>query len=101
MPHSFKEYTYSGMQKICLLKRALYGLKQSPLLWYKKLTKFLHSLDLKPCISNLCLFMHPSGAYILVYVDDLLLIAKSVDLINKLASLLGAKYAIKELGDVA
>jgi hypothetical protein len=31
MPHSFEEYE-GKMQKICLLRRALYGLKQSPLL---------------------------------------------------------------------
>jgi hypothetical protein len=44
--------------------------------------------------------MHPSGAYILVYVDDLLLMAASLELIEKLASLLGARYAMKELGDI-
>jgi hypothetical protein len=44
--------------------------------------------------------MHPSGAYILVYVDDLLLMATSLKLIEKLASLLGARYVMKELGDV-
>jgi hypothetical protein len=100
MPHGFEQYD-GKVQMICLLKRALYGLKQSPLLWYEELTKFLHSMDLKPCFSDPCLFMHPSGAYILVYVDDLLLIAKSLELVNKLASLLGARYAMKELGDVS
>jgi hypothetical protein len=31
MPHGFEEYE-GKIQKICLLRRALYGLKQSPLL---------------------------------------------------------------------
>jgi len=100
MPHGFKQY-HGNVQIICLLKRALYGLKQSPLLWYEELIKFLLSMNLKLCISDPCLFIHPSGAYILVYVDDLLLIAKSLKLINKLASLLGARYAMKELGDIS
>jgi hypothetical protein len=100
MPHGFEEYE-GKMQKICLLRRALYGLKQSPLLWYEELTTFLRSIDLKPSINDPCLFIHPSGAFILVYVDDLLLMAKNLELINKLASLLSAKYAMKELGDVA
>jgi hypothetical protein len=100
MPHGFEEYK-GKVQKICLLRRALYGLKQSPLLWYEELTKFLRSMDLKPSVNDPCLFMHPSGAYILVYVDDLLIMGKSLELIDKLASLLGAKYALKELGDVA
>jgi transposase InsO family protein len=100
MPHGFEEYE-GKMQKICLLRRALYGLKQSPLLWYEELTTFLQLMDLKPSINDPCLFTHASGAYILVYVDDLLIMAKSLELINKLASLISAKYAMKELGDVA
>ena len=100
MPHGFEQYE-GKVQKICLLKCALYGLKQSPLLWYEELAKFLRVMDLEPCIRDPCLFMHHSGAYILIYVDDLLLIAKSLELINKLASLLSAKFAMKELGDVA
>jgi hypothetical protein len=100
MLHGFEEYE-GKMQKICLLRRALYGLKQSPLLWYEELTTFLRSIDLKPSINDPCLFIHPSGAFILVYIDDLLLMAKNLELINKLASLLSAKYAIKELADVA
>lgn len=38
MPHGFEQYD-GKVQKICLLKRVLYGLKQSPLLWYEELTK--------------------------------------------------------------
>jgi hypothetical protein len=101
MPHGFEEYTQNGQtQKTCLLKRALYGLKQSPLLWYEELAKFLYTINLKLYLSDPCLFMHPSGAYILVYIDDLLLMATSLKLIEKLTTLLGAKYAMKELGDV-
>lgn len=100
MPHGFEQF-HGKVQMICLLKRALYGLKQSPLLWYEELTRFLRSMDLKPCVSDPCLFMHPSGAYILIYVDDLLLMAKSLELVKSLASLLSAKYALKELGDAA
>jgi hypothetical protein len=58
-------------------------------------------MDLKPSINDPCLFTHALGACNLVYVDDLLLMAKNLELINKLASLLSAKYAMKELGDVA
>jgi hypothetical protein len=40
------------------------------------------------------------NSYIMIYVDDLLIIAKTLDLVNQLAALLGKKYAMKELGNV-
>jgi hypothetical protein len=51
-------------------------------------------------LSDPCISMHPSSAYILVYVDDLLLIATGLKLIEKLAFLLSAKYDMRELGYV-
>jgi hypothetical protein len=76
MPHGFEQYAQNGQtQKICLLKRALYGLEKSLLLWYEELPKFLCSIDL-------------------------LLMATRLELIEKLATLLGARYDMKELGDV-
>jgi hypothetical protein len=33
MPHGFEDYAEDGTQLVCLLLRALYRLKQSPLLW--------------------------------------------------------------------
>jgi hypothetical protein len=46
--HGFEDYVEDGTQLVCFLLRALYGLKQSPLLWYKELTAFLRSIGLKP-----------------------------------------------------
>jgi hypothetical protein len=47
-------------------------------------------MDLKLSINDPYLFIYPSSAFILVYIDDLLLMAKNLELINKLASLLSA-----------
>lgn len=102
MPHGFEEYHKDGTQLVCLLLRALYGLKQSPLLWYEELTTFLRSIGLEPVQSDPCLFIdRATGAYVLIYVDDLLLIAKTVPIINNVAKILGKKFPLKELGDVS
>ena len=47
MPHGFEDYAEDGIQLVCLLLQALYGLKQSPLLWYEELTDFLRSISLE------------------------------------------------------
>jgi hypothetical protein len=55
MQHGFEDYAEDGTQLVCFLLRALYGLKQSPLLWYEELTAFLRSIGLEPpansCVS--------------------------------------------------
>jgi hypothetical protein len=102
MPHGFEDYAEDGTQLVCLLLRALYGLKQSPLLWHEELTAFLRSIGLEPIQSDPCLFMdRTSGSFILIYVDDLLMFAKTVTAVDKLAALLGKKFPLKELGDVS
>jgi hypothetical protein len=102
MLYGFKEYSEDGTQLVCLLLRALYGLKQSPLLWYKELTAFLRSISLKPIQSDPCLFMdRTSGSFILIYVDDLLILTKTVTAVKRLAALLSKKFPLKELRDVA
>lgn len=47
-----------------LLQRALYGLKQSPALWYKKLSNTLIELGLEPLPGVDCIF---TNIYIIVF----------------------------------
>jgi hypothetical protein len=42
-----------------------------------------------------------SGSFILIYVDDLLILAKTVTAVERLAVLLSKKFPLKELRDVA
>lgn len=95
-PHGFEEG-----DNVCLLLRALYGLKQAPLLWHRELTKFLESVHFVPLWSDACLFKHKdSGAIIIIYVDDLVITARTEDEIEVVANLLGNQFKLKALGDV-
>jgi hypothetical protein len=101
MPHGFEDYAEDGTQLVCFLLRALYGLKQSPLLWYEELTAFLRSVSLEPIQSDPCLFIDRiSSSFIVIYVGDLLIFAKTVTIVDRLAALLSKKFPLKELGDV-
>jgi hypothetical protein len=60
---------------VFLLTNYLYGLRASGLMWNKTLTKFLLKLGFKVSRRDSCLFILKTGdLYILVYVDDLMLI---------------------------
>lgn len=87
---------------VCLLLKALYGLKQSPLLWYDELTKFLRSINFAPLYSDACVFKHASnGSFVIVYVDDLLIIAAKLRIVEAAARDLLSKFAMRELGDAS
>ena len=59
-----------NLEILLLLQRALYGLKQSPALWYKKLSNTLIELGLEPLPGVDCIF---TNIYIIVFffVDNI------------------------------
>jgi len=66
------------------LLKTLYGLKQSPREWYTTLTTLLKKLGFNPTVSDPCLFINlTSKIWILAYVDDLLIISKNIEEINR------------------
>lgn len=82
------------------LLRAIYGLKQSPLLWYLTLSKFLLTLGFESCISDMCLFTlsNDMGYLILcLYVDDLILSSKSSLLIDWVLLKLRDRFPIRDV----
>jgi hypothetical protein len=59
---------------LLLHNRALYGLKQSPLLWYKDLAGALEDLGLQPFPGVNCLFIN-KWLIAFFYVDDIVALA--------------------------
>ena len=65
---------------ICKLKKSLYGLKQSPRQWYKRFDSFILLHDFKRSEYDSCVYIKivdGSPIYLLLYVDDMLIAAKS------------------------
>lgn len=84
------------------LLRPLYGLKQAPRQWHAKLKEVLGKIGFKPCKSDPSLFMYQDsdGFWILVYVDDMLLVCKSTELLEKFKQQLKTYFPMKDLGEV-
>ena len=78
-PECFKEP--SKEDYVCLLKRLLYGLKQSPKQWYKRFDSFMVTHGYMRCEYDCCvyfrIFVDVSYIFLALYVDDMLVGAKS------------------------
>ena len=63
--------------KVCLLKKSLYGgLKQSSRQWYKRFDEFMSKVGFKRSNFDSCVyfkFHNTSFVYFLLYVDDILM----------------------------
>ncbi|XP_019161194.1 PREDICTED: uncharacterized protein LOC109157808 [Ipomoea nil] len=87
---------------VCLLKRSLYGLKQAPRAWFNRLHAFLMSAGFKASKTYVSLFYYSQDSsfiYILVYVDDILVMGNDQNLISILLAELSSKFNIRDLGE--
>nr|XP_020201552.1 uncharacterized mitochondrial protein AtMg00810-like [Aegilops tauschii subsp. strangulata] len=86
---------------VCLLSRSLYGLKQAPRAWYQWIAGFLQTLGFSVTHSDASLFVYQHGdttAYLLLYVDDIILTPSSATLLQQITLRLHDEFAIKDLG---
>ncbi|GAU35084.1 hypothetical protein TSUD_70070 [Trifolium subterraneum] len=89
---------------VCLLKKSLYGLKQAPRAWYQRFADFIFTLGFFHSKSDHSLFIYRKGnymAYILLYVDDIILTASFDVLRQSIMSLLASEFAMKDLGTLS
>jgi Reverse transcriptase (RNA-dependent DNA polymerase) len=71
---------------ICKLNKSIYGLKQSPRAWYKKLSSYLISYNFQISSADHSLFSKRSDNWIiviLVYVDDIIIMGNNLEEIKK------------------
>ena len=100
-PEGFK--MQSQEHKVFRLKRAIYGLKQAVLVWWKALDKYMAALGCMRLQSDSGLFVHKSRnsmVIVIVYVDDVLFMGNDKILVHKLKSDFMHKWECRDLGDV-
>uniref|UniRef100_A0A2N9FRN5 CCHC-type domain-containing protein n=1 Tax=Fagus sylvatica TaxID=28930 RepID=A0A2N9FRN5_FAGSY len=99
-PEGFKQPGTENL--VCRLKKSLYGLKQSPRQWYKRFDSYMIQIGYTRCEYDCCVYVRilEDGSYIflLLYVDDMLIAAKSMCEVNRLKSLLHKEFEMKDLG---
>ena len=68
---------------VCKLKKSLYGLKQSPCLWYHKFHKIISSFGFVMNLADECIYHKFSGSkyiFLVLYVNDILLAPNDLNL---------------------
>ena len=88
---------------VCLLVKSLYGLKQAPRAWFQCLGNHLRSLGFTASGSDSSLFIFQRGdqvAYLLVYVDDIILTASTTTTLRRVIDQLRHVFALKDLGEL-
>jgi hypothetical protein len=86
---------------VCKLNKSLYGLKQAPRTWFFRFTDFLKLLGFRQSKSDSSLFIlhtQTATAYLLLYVDDIILTASTHSLLSSLISKLRQEFAMTDLG---
>jgi hypothetical protein len=85
----------------CRLIKSLYGLKQAPRAWHARLSSVLGTLGFSPSTADTSLFIlhRPEiTVYLLVYVDDIIVISSSAAAIPRLIGELRSEFSVKDLG---
>lgn len=85
---------------VCLLNKSMYGLKQAPRAWYTRFATFIRSLGFIPTKFD-SLFVLRWGnnmAYLLLYVDDIVLMTSSTVLLSSINNSPHSEFSMKDLG---
>ncbi|KAJ1704358.1 hypothetical protein LUZ63_004137 [Rhynchospora breviuscula] len=87
--------------KVCRLRKSLYGLRQTPRMWFSKLAATLEAYGFIQSKVDYSLFSYQNGGIfitILVYVDDLVIAGNNSDAIRNFKSYLSGAFSMKDLG---
>ncbi|KAK2578749.1 hypothetical protein KPH14_012275 [Odynerus spinipes] len=71
--------------RVCLLKKSLYGLRQAGKCWFNRLDRTLKKHGMIPCHADPCVYYAGQGEdslLVAVYVDDILIISRNKDAIS-------------------
>ena len=96
-PHYFTE----GF-KVCHLCKVLYGLKQSPQIWYMTLMNFLHKFGFHKSKSDHEVFIsEDQSIFLTVYVDDLLLFSLNTMRLDEIQCQLFSQFKMTNLDEIS
>lgn len=88
----------TGNNKVCILQKVLYRLKQAPLLQYDEFAKFAKVYGFDLFLADVYVFRNrDTRVIIVIYVNDVLLITKLLDSILGTAKLIGGVFPIRPL----
>ncbi|GJY27259.1 retrovirus-related pol polyprotein from transposon TNT 1-94 [Tanacetum coccineum] len=86
------------------LKKALYGLKHAPCVWYDLLSSFLLSQGFSKGTVDPTLFISRKGKDILlvqIYVDDIIFASTTTELCDKISEIMFSKFKMSMMGKIS
>ena len=90
--------------KVCKLQRSIYGLKQAYQSWNLRFDEVIKEFGFVQNKEEACIYKKLSGSsvsFLVLYVDDILLIGNDVNLLNSVKEYLNSKFSMKDLGEAA
>lgn len=92
-----KGFASKDSNLVCKLQKSIYGLKQSPRYWNQKFVYFLTTFGFKQLNADKCVFysrIDNLDVYLALYVDDGLILCKSLTILKRILSELGSTFEI-------
>jgi len=91
---------------VCYLYKCVYGLKQAPRVWYQLLKNTLAQYGFTPSRADPCIFIRyrSDGTWqciLLIYVDDVLTAARTLEEARELEAQLADRFELRALGPAA
>jgi hypothetical protein len=100
-PLGFEQLGPNGERLICELLKTIYGLHQASRAWFQVLKEYLISKGFKCIIADPCIFIRIENGlpiFVLLYVDDVMLISNDKALIETLKTVLKMRFEVKDIG---
>nr|GEV39324.1 ribonuclease H-like domain-containing protein [Tanacetum cinerariifolium] len=88
---------------VCHLQRSLYGLKQASRAWFQRFASYATRVGFQHSKTDSSLFFFHRGsdiAYLLLYVDDIILTLSSSAFLQRIIASLHNEFAMKDLGSL-
>ena len=90
--------------KVCLLKKAIYGLKQASRAWNQQFHGVLLDIGFARTRSDAGVYHHQDDGgitIIILYVDDIMILSDSIDNIKQVKAALISRYEMTDLGEIS
>jgi hypothetical protein len=99
-PEGFVDPKYPN--RVCKLERSIYGLKQASRRWNICFNEKVKEYGFSKSEYESCVYVKASGSivtFLVLYVDDILLMGNDVPTLNSVKEFLGKCFAMKDLGE--
>nr|GEV84192.1 hypothetical protein [Tanacetum cinerariifolium] len=100
-PEGFVNLKYPN--RVCKLKRSIYGLKQASRQWIKRFDDEIKKFGFTQNRNEPCVYLKSSGGniiFLILYVDDILIMRNNIPMLQGVKSYIRRCFAMKYLGSI-